>query len=54
MYRESLRACAAAGRGKEAKAILTAMIAKRSELGLTLIGESEYAVVMDALINGGR
>ena len=29
MYREALRACAAAGRGQEARAILTAMIAKR-------------------------
>jgi pentatricopeptide repeat protein len=49
MYRGALRACALAGRGEEARAVVSQMAA-----GGHAITEAEPAAAMDALANGGR
>lgn len=49
MYRAALRACALAGRGEEARALVREMASKGH-----VVMETDTATVMDALVNGGR
>ncbi len=49
MYRGALRACALAGRGEEARALVSQMAGRGHA-----VTEAEPAMAMDALANGGR